>query len=315
MTQDAVEPRGGFSPFPAYEWPDGKKSAVLLSVDVDATSPFLWEQRDGVSNRLSRLEIRRFGLRTGMTRILDLFARYHVKASFYVPAIVAESNPDLLPALTEAGHEIGLHGYFHELVGDIGDEEFSAALDASLALFVAQTGQKPVGFRSPAWEMTPHMLAEIRRNGLAYDSSLMGFDHPYEIDGVVEIPVQWALDDAIFFKFENSGNERWAPYAGAQVLDDWLTEWRALHRFGGLFTLTIHDWISGRAQRIAMLEKLLDAITAEPSSWVATAADIARHHTASGNKGRFAVEPAVPTAIGPLRFGPKSGPHRSGLRK
>jgi hypothetical protein len=64
-----------------------------------------------------------------------------------------------------------------------------------------------------------------------------------------------------------------------------------------------------------MLEKLLDAITAEPSSWVATAADIARHHTASGNKGRFAVEPAVPTAIGPLRFGCQSGPHRSGLRK
>ncbi|NTI45039.1 polysaccharide deacetylase family protein [Rhizobium rhizogenes] len=310
MAQDTVEPPSSFSPFPAYEWPEGKKSAVLLSVDVDATSPFLWEQREGLSNRLSRLEVRRFGLRTGMTRILDLFARYDVKASFYVPAVVAKSNPGLLPALVDAGHEIGLHGYFHELVGDIGNEEFSAALDASLALFIAQTGQRPVGFRSPAWEMTPHMLAEIRRNGLAYDSSLMGFDHPYEIDGVVEIPVQWAIDDAIFFKFENSGNERWAPSAGAQVLDDWLTEWRAQHRFGGLFTLTIHDWISGRAQRIVMLEKLLDAITAEPTSWVATAADIARHHASSNNRGRFVVEADIPAAIGPSRFGPsQSGAH------
>ncbi|MEZ2218965.1 polysaccharide deacetylase [Rhizobium sp. RCC_161_2] len=310
MAQDTVEPPSSFSPFPAYEWPEGKKSAVLLSVDVDATSPFLWEQREGLSNRLSRLEVRRFGLRTGMTRILDLFARYDVRASFYVPGVVAKSNPELLPALVDAGHEIGLHGYFHELVGDIGDEEFSAAFDASLALFVSQTGQKPMGFRSPAWEMTPHMLAEIRHNGLAYDSSLMGFDHPYEIDGVVEIPVQWALDDAIFFKFENSGNERWAPSAGAQVLDDWLTEWRAQHRFGGLFTLTIHDWISGRAQRIAMLEKLLDAITAEPTSWVATAADIARHHASSNNRARFAVEPDIPSAIGRSRFGPsQSGAH------
>lgn len=303
MTQHAAQPRHGFSPFPTYEWPQGKRSAVLLSVDVDSIAPFLWEQRDGLSNRLSRLEVRRFGLRSGMARILDLFARYDVKASFYVPGIVAEFDPELLPALAEAGHEIGLHGYFHELVSDIGDEEFSAALDASIALFVAQTGNRPVGFRSPAWEMTPHMLAEVKRHGLAYDSSLMGFDHPYEIDGVVEIPVQWAMDDAIFFKFENSGNERWAPYAGNAVLDDWLTEWRALHRFGGLFTLTIHDWISGRAQRIAMLEKLLDTITAEPEAWVATGAEIARHHQVSGNLGRFAVMPAVPAAIGPLRFG------------
>lgn len=303
MVQDAGKPGNGFPSFPAYEWPEGKKSAVLLSVDVDATSPFLWEQREGLSNRLSRLEIRRFGLRTGLPRILDLFSRYDVKASFYVPGVVAQSDPSLLPALLEAGHEIGLHGYFHELVGDITDEEFSAALDASLALFLAQTGRKPIGFRSPAWEMTPHMLAEVKRHGLAYDSSLMGFDHPYEIEGVTEIPVQWALDDAIFFKFENSGSERGAPRSSIAVLDDWLTEWRALHRFGGLFTLTIHDWISGRAQRIAILEKLLEEITAEPSSWVATAAEIAAHHASSNNQGRYAVGAAIPAAIGPSRFG------------
>ncbi len=123
--------------------------------------------------------------------------------------------------------------------------------------------------------------------------------------GWSKFPVQWALDDAIFFKFENSGNERWAPYAGAQVLDDWLMEWRALHRFGGLFTLTIHDWISGRAQRIAMLEKLLDAITAEPSS----CGRHGRGHRASpysgpATGGGSRSSRPFPLAIGPLRFWP-----------
>jgi peptidoglycan/xylan/chitin deacetylase (PgdA/CDA1 family) len=253
--------------------------------------------------RLSRLEVRRFGMRTGMTRILDIFARHDVKASFYVPGIVAELNPDLLPALINAGHEVGLHGYFHELAADIPDEEFSAALDASLALFVAQTGQKPVGFRSPAWEITPHILSEIKRHGLRYDSSLMGFDHPYELDGVVELPVQWAINDALFFKFEGSGQEKWAPAAGRPVLEDWLDEWRALHGFGGLFTLTIHDWISGRAQRIALLDKLLATITAEPTAWIATAAELAAYHSTSENAGRFAVEQDIPEPIGPLRKG------------
>ncbi|WP_245455689.1 polysaccharide deacetylase family protein [Neorhizobium lilium] len=292
-----------YAPFPAYTWPEGKTSAALFSVDVDATAPFLWEHRDHLPERLARLELRRFGLRSGLSRLLDLFARYGVKASFYVPAIVAETDPDLLPALLNAGHEIGLHGYFHELVRDVDDREFSAAIEASLDLFLRQTGRRPVGFRSPAWEMTPHMLREVKRLGLSYDSSLMGFDHPYEIDDVVEIPVQWALDDAIFYKFEGSGNDRQAPVSGAAVLDDWLAEWRTLHRFGGLFTLTVHDWISGRAQRIALLEKLLEEITAESGAWVATAEEIARHHVASANSGHFAVTSDIPAAIGPRRFG------------
>ncbi|NGN41669.1 polysaccharide deacetylase [Mesorhizobium sp. CGMCC 1.15528] len=295
------------TPLPAYEWPSGKTSATLLSVDVDAQVPYMWAQRDGVPDRLGTLEIRRFGPRTGLYRLLDLFARYRVKASFYVPAFAVEANPEILPAILEGGHEIGLHGYFHEIVSEVSDDEFTGALEASMELFVRQTGARPVGFRSPAWEMTPHMLREVKRLGLAYDSSLSGFDHPYEIDGVLEIPVQWAIDDAIFFKFEGGGRDKWPYQSGRAVLQDWLSEWRMLHRFGGLFTLTVHDWISGRAQRIALLEELLEAIVAEQSAWVATAAEIAKHHATSANQGRFAVESAIPQAIGKRRFGQDHG--------
>jgi peptidoglycan/xylan/chitin deacetylase (PgdA/CDA1 family) len=294
-------------PWPAYQWPQGQQSAVLLSVDVDAHVPYMWAHRDGVPDRLGTLEIRRFGPRTGIYRILDLFARYDVRASFYVPALTAETYPEMLPAILEGGHEIGLHGYFHEIIADASDAEFTCALEASLDLFRREIGRTPVGFRSPAWEMTPHMLAEIRRVGLAYDSSLSGFDHPYEIGGMVEIPVQWALDDAIFFKFEGGGRDKWPYQSGQAVLQDWIGEWQALHRFGGLFTLTVHDWISGRAQRIALLEKLLDTITSAPGSWIATAEEIAAYHTSSTNVGKHAVSPDLPAAIGNRRFGQQHG--------
>ena len=295
------------SPWPAYEWPQGKQSAALLSVDVDAHSPFLWSLRDDMPDRLAGIEIRRFGPRTGLYRLLDLFARYGFRGSFYVPGFVAETNPEILPAILEGGHEIGLHGYFHEIVAEASDAEFTGALEASYELFVKQTGKAPVGFRSPAWELTPHMLREIKRRDLAYDSSLSGFDHPYEIDGVVELPVQWAVDDAIFFKFEGGGRDKFPLQPGRPVLDDWLREWRMLHRYGGFFPLTVHDWISGRAQRIGLLEELFDAIRAEPAAWVAPAAEIAAWHAGSVNAGRFAVEADVPAAIGPRRFGQADG--------
>ncbi|WEX08889.1 polysaccharide deacetylase [Chelativorans sp. AA-79] len=295
------------SPWPDYQWPDGKQSAALLSVDVDADSPFLWSLGNDAPQRIATHEIRRFGPRTGLYRLLDLFARYRFKGSFYVPGYVAEANPEILPAILEGGHEIGLHGYFHEIVSEASDAEFTGALEASFELFVKQTGQEPVGFRSPAWELTPHMLREIKRLGLAYDSSLSGFDHPYEVDGVTELPVQWMVDDAIVFKFEGGGRDKWPYQSGRGVIDDWLREWQALHRYGGLFTLTVHDWISGRAQRIALLEELFDAIEAEKRAWVATAQEIAAYHAGSANKGRFAVDAAVPQAIGPRRFGRSHG--------
>lgn len=295
------------SPWPSYQWPAGKQSATLLSVDVDAQVPFMWAHRDGLPDRLATLEIRNFGPRTGLYRLIDLFARYNVKASFYVPGLTAETNPEILPALVEAGHEVGLHGYFHEIVADASDAEFTGALEASIELFFKQTGKNPVGFRSPAWEITPHMLREIKRMGLAYDSSLSGFDHPYEIDGVTEIPVQWATDDAIFFKFEGGGRDKWPFQSGQAILQDWISEWRTLHRFGGLFTLTVHDWISGRAQRIALLEELLDKITGQSDAWVATAKEIAAHHASSSNVGRFAVGAKIPGPIGNRRFGQTHG--------
>lgn len=303
MAQPKPDPAAPKSPFSAYEWPQGKTSAVLLSVDVDATSPLLWSLGDEAPNRLAHLEIRNFGPRTGLYRLIELFARHGRKASFYVPGYVAEQNPEILPVIVEAGHEIGLHGYFHEIVSEVSDAEFTGAIEASLELFDRQTGIRPTGFRSPAWELTPHMLSEIKRLGLLYDSSLSGFDHPYEIAGVPEIPVQWAVDDAIFFKFEGGGRDRFPMQSGRMVLADWIAEWRALHRFGGLFTLTVHDWISGRAQRIALLDDLLTEIATEPTAWVATGHEIAAHFVTSPNKGRFAVDAAIPAAIGPRRFG------------
>jgi peptidoglycan/xylan/chitin deacetylase (PgdA/CDA1 family) len=290
-------------PWPRYHWPEGRDSAFCFTVDVDADSPYLWSQRAPEATRsLGQLEQRRFGPRLGIWRLLDLLDRFGVKGSFFVPGVVAEANPELLPAFLERGHEIGLHGYFHEIVAQSSDAEFTGALEASIEVFRRQTGTVPKGFRSPAWEMTPHMLAEIRRHGF-YDSSLMGADHPYEIDGVVEIPVQWAIDDAVFFKFTGGGTDQWPPAAPGPILEGWLDEWDGLHRLGGLFMLTVHDWISGRAQRLRLLERLLERITAEPTVWIATVGEVAAHHVRLTNAGRFQAASDIPGPVEPRRFG------------
>ena len=272
-----------------YEWPTGKTSAFCFTVDVDAESPLLWNMKSETTARvIGQMEQRLFGPRVGIWRILDLLDRFGIKGSFFVPGVVAKNHPDLLPAFVKRGHEIGLHGYFHEIVSQVSDEEFTGALEASLEVFRAQVGIVPKGFRSPAWEMTPHMLSELKRRGL-YDSSLSGFDHPYTIGDVTEVPVQWAIDDAVYFKFVGGGADSWPPSATGPILDSWIDEWSMLHKEGGLLMLTIHDWISGRAHRILMLERLLQRVTAEQGAWIATVGEVAAHHAASVNADRYKV--------------------------
>lgn len=260
---------------PEYRWPDGHRAAACFSVDVDALAPYLWQTRDGAPPTLAAVEHRQFGMRTGLRRMAAMLGRLGIRGSFFVPAVVAEDNPGLLPGLLERGHEIGLHGYFHELVSDITDAQFTEALETSIELFERQTGRRPAGFRSPAWEMTPHMLAELKRQGL-WDSSLMGHDVPYTIDGVTEVPVRWDNDDAIFFKFLGPGDR--PPRSHAETGETWAQEARAQIRDGGLFMLTVHDWISGRAARVEMLETLWRPLAEDAQVWVATCGEIARHH-------------------------------------
>lgn len=271
----------------AYRWPDGKRSAFLFSVDVDVESPLAWRLRGRPAPGLGELEQRRFGARQGLQRLLDLLDDHDAKGSFFVPGRDAAAYPHLLPAIAERGHELGLHGYHHERVDALSRAENAAAIDRSLEVFDAQVGLAPRGYRSPAWELTAELHDLLKERGVAYDSSLMGYDHPYTLGGLTEVPVEWITDDAVYFRFRGSHLERWHPADPAAVLASWLEEWKGVHEFGGLFTLTVHPWISGRAQRVRLLRDLLAHVRARDDVWIATALDIAEHHRTSANAERF----------------------------
>lgn len=274
-----------------YPWPEPYRAAACFSVDVDATAPYLWQHRHGLPDTLAVLEHRRFGMRRGLARLVAMLNRLEIRGSFFVPACVAEENPDLLPGLLDRGHEIALHGFFHELVGETSDAAFTEALERSIELFIRQTGKQPAGFRSPAWEMTPHMLRDLNRFGL-WDSSLMGEDVPYTVADVTEVPVRWDTDDAIFFKFLGGGDK--TPRPDFEVARHWQDDARAQHAEGALFMLTVHDWISGRASRVDFLEQLLQGIQARHDTWIATCGELAAHHRRTGSGLNVALEDSVP---------------------
>ncbi len=271
-----------------YRWPDGVRCAAVFSADVDGESPFVWRNRGQDVQRLGEMEQRRFGPRVGVWRILDLLDEFKIKGSFYVPAMIATVYPEILPAISARGHETGAHGYFHERVDEIDDAHNAIILERTLEVFHRQLGQKPKGYRSPSWELTPGVHKLLLQHGFAYDSSLMGFDHPYSLGGLTEVPVQWLIDDAVYFRFTGGAADR-TPVDPAAVLNGWIEEFEAMVEFGGVFMITIHPWISGRGQRVRMLRTLLARILATKGVWITTAAEIAAFHQRSTNQAAFDV--------------------------
>ena len=269
--------RAGRSLLPE-KWPNGARCAVALSFDSDHETN---ELRDGGAS-VSRLSWGEFGTRRGIPRIRKVLDRFGAKASFFVPAVSALLHPEEQRSLAEDGHEIGIHGWIHEL-----NTKLNAETERDLMLRSADTlekicGKRPVGMRTPSWDYSPNTLAIAREMGLVYDSSLFADDDPYEIladgepTGIVELPVEWIRDDAVYFMMNRFGAQR--PYTPpTAVLDIFTREFEGAYDEGGLFLLTMHPHVTGYRSRIFILEELLERITAKGDCWVATHAEIAQY--------------------------------------
>jgi peptidoglycan-N-acetylglucosamine deacetylase len=259
-------------------WPGGARCAVALSFDSDHETN---ELREG-GKSIGRMSWGQFGNRVGVPRVARLLDRFGVRASFYVPAVIALTYPDEQRALAAAGHEIGIHGWIHELNSALPREAERDLMLRSADALERVTGARPVGLRTPSWDFSPNTLAIEKEMGLLYDSSLMADEECYELlmhgepTGVVELPVEWVRDDAVYFMMHRFQSLR--PYTPpADVLDVFRREFDAAYEDGGVFQLTCHPHIIGYRSRIWILEELIRHAKAKGDVWFGTHAEVVEH--------------------------------------
>lgn len=267
--------------FRPERWPGGARCAVALSFDSDHETGELREAGESIG----KLSQGQYGNRRGVPRILDLLKVHGIRASFYVPAVVAQLYPDEQRRVVAEGHEVAIHGWIHER-----NSVLPLAAERDLQLRSADvlervTGVRPVGIRTPSWDFSPNTLAITKEMGLAYDSSLMADDDCYELlmdgepTGVVELPVEWIRDDAVYFNMNRFSAHR--PYTPpSSVLEIFRKEFDGAYREGGVFQLTMHPHITGHRSRIWLLDELIRYAKSHHGAWFATHADVVKHATA-----------------------------------
>ena len=254
-------------------WPDGKRCAAAFTFDFDAEEVWIGEDPAN-ADKPGVLSQGTYGAKVAVPLILDLLLRKGINATFFIPGRVAERHPERVKEIAAAGHEVAHHGYTHTSPTKLARQEEERELTKGLEI-LRSFGAEVVGYRSPSWDFSAHTEDLLQRHGFLYSSNFMDDLHPYRREGttLIELPVQWMLDDAPHFWFDGAS---WTKKISTtdEVRSIWEAEFRGYLRFGGAFVLTMHPQIIGRPSRLELLEGFIDFVQSHRDAWVATCRQI-----------------------------------------
>ncbi len=269
------------------------KHYVCLTFDHDNASGAI------ARNMMSPTMISRgdFGI-VATQRLLKLLADYDLKTTWFIPGHTIESYPSCTEAVFQAGHEIGHHGWTHRLPVTMSREEEEEELVRGNEAIVKLTGQKARGYRSPAWDLSPHSIELLLKHGFVYDSSLMGHDYlPYQArendevsllepivygadSTLVEMPISWSLDDYPAFEYLRTPQYLQPGLMNAGlVLENWLDDFDYMKQQydWGILTYTFHPHVIGRGHRMLMLEKLIKKLDKAGATFITMEEGVAKY--------------------------------------
>lgn len=260
-------------PIPDPAWPDGARIAVNFTADFDAM--LLRRLLNEPPMQLAKGE---FGGRVGIWRLIDMFDANDVKATIFTPGCICELYPAAVTAAARSGHEVADHMWEHRVPNE--PEIERDHLTRATAALEAKTGQRPCGTRSG------HSHRLLRELGYLYRSNGSASHRPHYLrdpDGtncILNLPFHYAIDDAMFFLFAwmatpNAAQRITDP---ERVLELWWQAFLQQHaEGGGYLNICLHPFVSGRALRIAMLDRLIRRMKEKGDVWITTCEAVARH--------------------------------------
>lgn len=280
-----------------------KEIIATFGADIDAVAG--WIGSYGGADSPSDIQRGVYAGEIGTPRLLKMFQRHGIRASWFIPGHSIETFPEQVAMIAEAGHEIGAHGYLHENPVAMTPAQEEDVLVKSVELITQLTGQAPRGYVAPWWELSKDTPALLQKHGFKYDHSqgykdfvpfyarvgdawntidyskqahewMHPMTHGEEID-LVEIGANWYVDDLppmMFMKAAPNSHGFTNPRDVEQLWRDQF-DWVYRELDYAIFPITIHPDVSGRPQVLLMLERLIDYINQHEGVRWATMEEVA----------------------------------------
>ncbi|MDR3628197.1 MAG: DUF3473 domain-containing protein [Ignavibacteriaceae bacterium] len=140
----------------------------LLSIDVED-----WFQVENLKQAISKETwgLNKSRIERNINLILGLLNERNVKATFFVLGWIAERYPSLIKLIYDEGHEIGCHGYNHDLLISLSRDDFYQDVLKAKNILENITGERVLGYRAPSFSITDSAIDIINSLGFRYDSS------------------------------------------------------------------------------------------------------------------------------------------------
>lgn len=264
------------------QWPHHASIAVMVTFDFDAELLRASRaQNKGTKIGFTDHSRGQYGPTQGIQRCMELLEKHNLNSTFFVPGAIAERYPDIVKKLHLQGHEIAYHGYQHESVRDIPEQQECAHMEKSESIIESITGEKPVGHRAPESIMHSFTYPLIASRGYLYSSSMKDCDYPYTVavgdQKIVELPNDILTDDFTYFYFTFSDPANRSMYTPREVISILKNEFDALCEEGDkVLILKLHPQLIGRAARIHALDEFLTYIQRQ-GAWITTCKEVATY--------------------------------------
>lgn len=265
-------------------WPDGKRCCFRVVVDLSpACGP------EGLKPADLATPDAYYGMNGGLAELVGVLERHGIKATFAVPAVIAEIQADKLRKLADGGHEIAAHGFKHEDVSQLPKEEERARMSRTTEIIAKIAGKRPAGWFSLArpgdkfagGAISPHTIDLLVDGGYEYFGNGLADDAPYywasdfaTRRAILALPYYYHFDDQFFLMFPRKGTGLENPDS---LFRNWKAELDAQYRRGRHFSMVLHPHAIGWPSRLNMLEDFLGHARDLPELWHATSAQCAAY--------------------------------------
>ena len=289
---------------------------ILCSIGIHVDAVAGWIGSYGGEDSPADISRGMFAGEVGSMRLLDLFTRWDIQTSWFVPGHSIETFPDQMKRVADAGHEFGVHGYSHENPIVLTPDQEEAILVKCVDLISKLTGRKPRGYVAPWWELSPATAGLLLEHGFLYDHSMFHNDHtPYyvrvgdswtKIDyskaaetwmkplvrgtetDLIEMPASWYLDDLPPMMFiKKSPNSH--GFVNPRHLEElWRDQFDWVYRECdyAVFPMTVHPDVAGRPQVLLMLERLYHHMIQHPGVRFMAMEEIAQDFARRSPRGK-----------------------------
>jgi peptidoglycan/xylan/chitin deacetylase (PgdA/CDA1 family) len=253
-------------------WPNSAKAAVSFTIDnlgeAQELNAGIWPADQPIGQH--------FSVKKVLPRMLQTLDDYDVKATFFFESWSSGIYPDVVKDVAGRGHEIGWHGYQHEMWTKLSAKDEEENFKKSFAQ-AEQLKLKYNGFRPPGGLINENTY-DLHAYGIRYISPAA--EKAAIVRNMAVLPFHWKTIDAYFYMQEFSGLRQ---HYGSQedvlspkaLKEHFLQQIEEAVKSNSYISFLFHPILQTSEEKLSVMREVVENISKDTRIWCAPCNDVA----------------------------------------